>query len=198
VTPALQRYHGVAMSLHWLIALCIIFNLIMGLLFDLIPRPERIWWIQLHKSIGIVVLGLTCIRIFWRLTQGVPPEPASLKRWEVVASNAVHFLLYVLMFAIPFSGWLLVSSSPLHLPTFLFWTIPWPNLPFFENVSDLRAVSHQMRDLHKYLAYGMIALLGMHVGAALRHHWILKDEVIMRMTPRFLEGFLRFLRGEKA
>ncbi len=170
----------------------------MGLLFDLIPRPERIWWIQLHKSIGIVVLGLTCIRIFWRLTQGVPPEPASLKRWEVVASNAVHFLLYVLMFAIPFSGWLLVSSSPLHLPTFLFWTIPWPNLPFFENVSDLRAVSHQMRDLHKYLAYGMIALLGMHVGAALRHHWILKDEVIMRMTPRFLEGFLRFLRGEKA
>ncbi|MBI3419361.1 MAG: cytochrome b [Proteobacteria bacterium] len=196
--PDIRRYHAVAISLHWLIAVLIIANLAIGLLFGYMARPDRFWFMQLHKSFGITVLALTCARLSWRLFCKPPPEPASLKGWELWAAQAVHVLLYVLMFAIPLSGWVLVSSSPLHIPTVLFWSIPWPHLPFLDSLGDAKAFSHQAGEIHGLLAYGMIGLLVLHVGAALRHHWTLKDEILFRMTPAFLEHFLRRLRGEKA
>ncbi|HVY12128.1 MAG TPA: cytochrome b [Alphaproteobacteria bacterium] len=198
MTAEVRRYHAVAMSLHWLIALFLIANLAIGIGFDFMARPDRFWYMQLHKSLGITVLVLTCLRLLWRLFRGIPPEPASLKPWERWIAGAVHFLIYLLMFAIPFTGWLLVSSSPMHVPTVLFWSIPWPNLPFFDGIQDLKPVSHQFGVLHQWLAYGMIGLLVLHVGAALRHHWLLKEGILLRMTPVFMEGFLRRLRGERA
>lgn len=193
----IRRYHAVAMSLHWLIAALIIINLGMGLLFDDMAKPDRFFFMQLHKSFGITVLVLTCLRLLWRLFRKPPPEIPSLQGWELTAARTVHFLIYVLMFAIPISGWVLVSSSPLHLPTVLYWTISWPNLPFFDTLADPKAFSHQVGDLHAWLAYAMIGLLFLHVGAALRHHWILKDETLFRMTPVFFGNFLRRIRGEK-
>jgi cytochrome b561 len=99
---------------------------------------------------------------------------------------------------IPFTGWALVSSSPLGIPTVLYGTIPWPHLPFFEGVPDLKAVHERIEVTHAWLAYSMLFLLFLHVGAALKHHFIQRDEVLFRMTPAFAEGLLRRVRGEKA
>ena len=198
MTSEIRRYHTVAMSLHWLMAVLILTNLAIGLSFEFLPMgADKAWLYQFHKSIGLTVLLLTVIRIAWRLGAGAPKEPP-MPGWQRVAANIVHFLLYVLMFMIPFSGWALVSASPLNIPTYWFWIIPIPDLPGFENLPDAKATAHQIGDVHQYLAYSLIALWFIHVGAALQHHFLLKDGVLFRMTPRFLEKFLRFLRGEKA
>jgi cytochrome b561 len=192
------RYHKVAMSLHWLMAVLILTNLAIGISFGFIEMgPTKFWLFQFHKSIGITVLLLTVVRIAWRLGAGAPAEPP-MPAWQRWAANIVHFLLYFLMLAIPFTGWVMVSYSPLKLPTLLFWTIPWPHLPVLDPNADMKAVAGQAKLLHQYLAYSMIGLWLMHVGAALQHHFILKDTVILRMTPRFLEKTLRWVRGERA
>ncbi len=198
MTAEIRRYHTVAMSLHWLMAVLILANLAMGLSFQFLEMgPTKVWLYQLHKSIGLTVLLLTCVRIAWRLGAGAPAEPP-MPGWQRVAANIVHFLLYVLMFMIPFSGWALVSASPLKIPTFYFWLFPWPHLPGFENLPDAKEKAHQIATVHGYLAYSLIALWVIHVGAALQHHFLLKDIVLFRMTPRFLEKPLRWLRGERA
>jgi cytochrome b561 len=192
------RYHAVAMSLHWLIAILILSNLAMGLTFGLMGKSTYFEFMQLHKSFGVTVVFLTVLRILWRLTKGAPPEPATLKRWEVVVSGLVHFLLYGMMLMIPFTGWALVSASPLNIPTVLYGVIPWPHLPFFEGVPDPKAMAERIHATHAWLAYSTLFLLFLHVGAALKHHFIQRDEVLFRMTPPFVEGLLRWVRGEKA
>jgi cytochrome b561 len=193
-----QRYHAVAMSLHWLIGLLIIVNLLMGLSFGYMDKAVRFEFMQLHKSFGITVLLLTVVRILWRFAKGAPAEPSTLKRWEVVVSGLVHFLLYGMMIMIPFSGWALVSSSSLGIPTVLYGIISWPHLPFFEGVPDLKAVHERIQTTHAWLAYSTLFLLFLHVGAGLKHHFMQRDEILFRMTPAFLEGLLRRVRGEKA
>lgn len=101
---ATQRYHAVAMGLHWLIALLILANLAMGLSFGFMAKADYFQFVQLHKSFGVTVFLLTVLRILWRLTKGAPPEPRTLKKWEVVVSGLVHFLLYGMMVMIPFTG----------------------------------------------------------------------------------------------
>lgn len=201
MTQTVTRYHTGAMILHWLMAVLIFGNLALGLLLDDIPNDLKFQMYQLHKSIGISVLVLTVIRILWRFMFKAPTLPATLKSWEVWAVKATHFLFYALMVGIPLSGWALVSASPMNIPTILFGFIPLPHLPFFNAVQgeDARkALSHSIGEVHELLAFVIIALLLLHIGAALRHHWFLKDETMLRMTPKWCEGILQKLRGKIA
>jgi cytochrome b561 len=199
MTETVKRYHSGAMLLHWLTALLLMGNLVLGLLLEDIPSDQKFQFYQLHKSLGISVLVLTLLRIVWRFMFPVPALSPTLKAWEKGAVKITHVLFYVLMLGLPLSGWALVSASTRKIPTVLFGLIPLPNMPFFESILDVgerKAIASSIEDVHGLLSYVMIGLLAVHILAALRHHWMLKDETILRMTPKCLDGLLDKLRGK--
>jgi cytochrome b561 len=183
LTSSERRYGVVAMSLHWLIAFAIIGNFGLGLYMHELPlaKRETIELFQFHKSIGLTVLALSVLRLLWRLVNPVPALPEGLPGWERAAARASHVLLYFLMIAIPLAGWIMVSLSPLELPTYWFKMFEVPHLP----VSGLRSAVWEdaFKVIHAYLAFAIAGLAVLHVMAALRHHLILKNDVLKRMIP---------------
>lgn len=181
-----SSYTKTAIILHWLIALSIIALLIMGLLMsedDLLPAGIRFATFQIHKSLGLTVLVLSTLRLVWRLMHKAPPYPDHMKPWEKFAASATHVILYVLMFALPLTGWALVSTSPRDIPTIWFGLFQWPHLPIFEGVENRGDISHDFGEVHESLAWIAIILIAGHVGAALKHYIIDRDDVLTRMIP---------------
>lgn len=173
-----ERYTSVAIALHWAIALAIIFMIWLGWNME-----EKEAALQLHKSIGISILLATIARIVWRLLNPPPPLPADMKPLEKAASHLAHLGFYGLMLAMPLTGWLLVSAHPgLDIPTVLFGSVSWPDLPgvgFLKN--DL---AHEVIEFtHSKLAWVTIILLVLHVGGALKHEFAAEDGVLKRMLP---------------
>jgi cytochrome b561 len=179
------RYGTVAVTLHWLIAIGIIGMLILGKYMADLPNsdPSKFDLIQLHKSFGISILGLSGLRLLWRLVNKVPPLPAHMPAWERYAAHASHVLLYVLIIGIPITGWMMVSASPLGIPTIYFGQFEIPHLPGLQGFADQHAAEQQLRDTHELLGDVMIGLLVIHVGAALKHHLWDRDDVLLRMLP---------------
>lgn len=179
------RYGAVAVTLHWLIAIGIIGMLILGKYMQALPDTDasKFDLFQLHKSFGISILALSVLRLLWRLVNKVPALPAHMGRWERFAAHTSHFLLYVLMVGIPLSGWALASSSPLGIPTLWFGQFEVPHLPGLQGYADQHAVEHQAHEVHEWLGNLMIVLLLIHVGAALKHHFWDRDDVLIRILP---------------
>jgi cytochrome b561 len=169
------RYTRVAIALHWTIAVLVIVNLTIGLLHDSLLRGA----LPLHKSIGMLVLALSLVRLLWRFTHRPPPLPATVQRWEKGLAHAVHWLLYALMILIPLSGWVFTSASPKRHPLDFFGLFPLPMFP----VTQDRDISHMVAERHEQLAWLMIALILLHVGAALKHRFVDRDRTLDRMLP---------------
>jgi cytochrome b561 len=125
---------------------------------------------------GMVVLMLLIARVLWRLTHRPPALVAGLPRWQVVAAHSVHVALYVLMLAVPLSGWLM--SSALGFQVVLFGVLPIPDLIAVDKV-----LGHTLKSVHELLNYGLLSVVIIHVGAALQHHFMLGDETLRRMLP---------------
>ncbi len=183
--PAPPRYSAVAILLHWAIALLVLALVGLGLYMTSLPPGSAAQFslYQWHKSLGITVLLLTLARIAWRLSHPVPALPATLKPWERLAARGTHVGLYALMLAIPLTGWALVSASPWNLPTILYGVIPWPHLPVLSTLEDKAGAEAVLEQVHGLLAWSAVALVALHVAAALKHHFILKDDVLARMLP---------------
>jgi cytochrome b561 len=184
----MSRYSLVAMILHWLIALMIISLFAAGLwMHEAIEEPAsralafKVY--QLHKSFGITVLLLTLLRLAWRFTHKPPPLPIRMKSWERLLARVSHMGFYVLMLAIPFSGWAMVSASPLGLPTIIFGLFEWPHIGPLAAIENKAPVEHLLKEAHELLAFAMIGLLLLHIIAALKHHFFDKDDVLARMLP---------------
>lgn len=183
-----ERYTSVAIALHWLIAIMVIGQLAGGFYMHNLPREQaelKFQLYQLHKSFGVSVLVLTLVRVGWRLTHKPPALPEKMAGWEKFLARGAHLGFYVLLIAMPLVGWAIVSSSPLadSIQTYLFGVIHWPHLPFFEGVEDRKGLSHDFEELHEYLAFAMIGLIGLHVAAAVKHQIIDRDEVLSHMLP---------------
>lgn len=181
------RYGAVAMALHWLIAAAIVFNLCLGLyVADILTDQDssRFGLIQFHKSVGLTVLVLSLARLGWRLVNPVPPLPETLTPALKVVARGTHYLLYVLMIAIPLAGWALVSSSPLGLSTPYFGLFHWPNIPFLADLTRAQKapLRREFLALHMYLAFSAIVLIALHVAGAL-YHQRQGDDVLRRMLP---------------
>ncbi len=169
-----DAYTRTAITLHWVIAALILFNLWLGLGHDSLPKEWAV--MPTHKAVGITILFLTVVRIAWRLAHPAPPAPADIPEWQRAASRLSHFLLYAFLLIMPLTGWAMVSGSK-RRPLEWFSAFEIPYLP----VSD--AVSGFGHEAHELLGWGLIALLVVHVAAALRHHFLLRDNVLARMTP---------------
>jgi cytochrome b561 len=185
MTPA-PRYSGVAVALHWLSALGVFAALGVGLTMkNAHLAPLRMFQLfQLHKSIGVTVLLLVALRLVWRALRRPPPLPETLAPWAQRAAQAGHGLLYLLLIAVPLTGWIVVSASPLNIPTVLYGAIPWPHLPWFSALEDKKAFEPLLKTAHDTLAFAFIAVILGHVAAALRHA-ITGDVPLARMGVSF-------------
>ncbi|TIS60117.1 cytochrome b [Mesorhizobium sp.] len=181
ITNNTSRYGWAAIVLHWLIAALFIGQFVLGfVMVRLSSQRTAFELIQLHKSFGFLLLGLVILRIAWRLGNAAPALPRSVGRFERRAAPLAHLALYAFQLALPLSGWALVSVSMLEIPSVPFNLFVMPNLPLAE--SD--AAEGFWTAAHWYLAYAGIGLVALHIAAALRHHFWLKDVVLTRMiTP---------------
>lgn len=171
-----ERWGSVAQWLHWLMAIGIIGAGALGWYMEGLPRGmDKIDAYALHKSIGLTVLALLVLRVAWRVfDRGPREEPAP--RWQRLAARATHGLMYLLMLAIPLSGWLYNSARGYPLQWF-----KWINLPALVEKND--ALGDFADQAHEFLAWVLAALLLAHAGAALVHHWFERDNTLLRMLP---------------
>lgn len=179
------RYSLVAILLHWVIAAAIIAQFVLATRMGG-RTPEAFALVQLHKSIGVTILVLSLARLAWRLTHRPPPEPP-LDAWERTLSRLVHIGFYVIMIAMPLTGWLMVSTSRLAVPTLLYGVVPWPHLPI---ATADKALAHEVGETgHYVLALTALALLALHVAGALKHQLFgVNEPVLSRMAPGARSG----------
>ena len=179
------RYDDVAVGFHWLIALLIFAQLAVGKYMTSLPEADAARFVltQWHKTFGIAVLILATLRLAWRFTHRPPPEPDSVPAWQERAAHLAHLGLYALLFAVPLTGWVLVSWSSFNVDTYLFDVIPWPHLPTPGFVVDGRVSEHALHEWHEIAGNILILILIAHVGAALKHHFVDRDAVLVRMLP---------------
>ncbi|MDO8418942.1 MAG: cytochrome b [Rubrivivax sp.] len=180
-TPGAPRWHPGSMALHWLLALMILGSLVVGLTMTGLPfSPMRLKLYNWHKWAGVTILGLSALRLLWRLTHRAPVE-APMPAWQRRAAHGAHAALYGLFFAVPLAGW--AYSSAAGFPVVLFGTLPLPDF-----VGPDRALSETLKPLHRWLAYMLAAVAALHVAAALKHHFIDRDGLLLRMMPARRRG----------
>lgn len=168
------RYSTGAIVLHWLLALAMAFQVALGFAMPH-QGPHSFAPMQLHKSIGITILLLTLIRLAWRLVRR-PPDAVE-RGLTAMLAKIVHWSFYAVLLLGPITGWIIVSTARLRVPTILFGVVPWPHLPLPGSLSE------PMESVHEALAWIAIALFVLHVLGALRHQFMLRDPVIGRMSP---------------
>jgi len=182
--PTLRRYTGVAMTLHWVIALAVLLLIGSGLTMTrLSPGPVAFDLYQWHKALGITVLALTIVRVLWRLGHRPPPLPPGMPPLERAAAKAGHAGFYVLLVALPLTGWAMVSWSPLNIPTTWFNLFTIPHLPGPGDAEVREGLEQVLKTTHEIAGWIMAALVLLHVAAAVRHALILRDDVLQRMVP---------------
>ena len=177
-----SRYTAVAIILHWLIATGVFLLIAIGLTMahGAITAATKFQLFQLHKSVGITVLGLIVARIVWRLGHRPPALPDTMPPIERKAAASTHFVFYLLLLGLPLSGWALVSVSPINIPTFLFGLVRWPHIGFLASLHNKAAIAAVLDNVHAYGAWALLTLIVLHVAAALRHHFLIGDDEIGR------------------
>lgn len=171
------RFGIVSITLHWLMALLVIGLLIVGLY--MVELPIGIQKLKLygwHKECGILVLMLVAVRLGWRINNVVPTLPAHLAKWQQWAARSVHFALYGFMILNPLTGWMLSSASGLSVSFFGLFILP-------DLIGPNETAKIILSEIHEWLAFGLIGAICAHVGAALQHHFIYKDDILKRMLP---------------
>ena len=170
------RYSGVAIALHWLMALLILGNFCLGLyMADLPLSIQRLHLFNYHKWTGATILAIAALRLLWRLTHRPPPDlPAP--RWQIRAAHVTHWALYALFFAVPLAGWAYSSASGFQVV--VFGVIPLPDF-----VSKDKALADSLKELHEILAWVLFSLVALHVAAAMKHTLVDRDGLLRRMAP---------------
>jgi len=180
-SPRQMRYSTVAIALHWLLALVVVGMFVMGIyMADLPFSPWRLKLFNWHKWIGVSFLLLSVLRLFWRMTHRPPALPAAVTQampaWQTRAHHATHHLMYVLFFAVPLIGW--AYSSAAGFPIVWFGQIALPDL-----LPADKALAELIKPLHELSALALMGLAALHVAAALKHQWIDRDGLLLRMLP---------------
>jgi cytochrome b561 len=173
-----NRYSTVSLVLHWLIAVLILVQVLLITAHEATHgQPISRELLTLHKSVGLGILMLTLLRILWRVFNPAIPLPASMPRWQKLLARITHVLFYVLLIALPLTGWAASSATGREIQWF--GLFQWPLLP----IGGGRPVSHQLMDVHEWLVKGLYVVLALHVIGALKHQFLDRDNVLHRMIP---------------
>lgn len=171
-----ERYTGPAIAAHWLIAILILAAFPLGLYMHGLPlSPNKLKLYSYHKWIGMTVLLLFVPRILWRLTHR-PPAPLPMPAWQHKIAEGTHHLLYLLMFLVPLSGWLMSSAKGFQVV--YFGVLPIPDL-----IGKDKELGELLEEMHEVLSWSLMTLVGLHLAGALKHHIIDKDSTLRRMLP---------------
>lgn len=174
----ISRYSKGAIALHWLIAALVITNFVLASIAEDLPREAQGALMAPHKAIGVSILLFSLLRLFWRLGHKPPPLPDTIPGWQAVAGRTVHFLFYILIIAVPLSGWLMASAHP-QAPPVDFFGLFDATLPVAKS-KDLAGIGHE---LHEILTKPFFVLILLHILAALKHQFIDRLPFIQRMWP---------------
>ena len=176
------RYTLVAQLLHWIIAGLIVTQFALAWSADDLPLgAHKLALFARHKSFGMTVLMLAIARLLWRFTHAPPPLPAGMTTIEHRLARATHIAFYVLLIAMPLTGWMMSSAKNYSVSWFGLFT--WPNL-----VSQNDAAFEFLKSTHDYLSDALFAIAVLHILAALKHHFWNKDDVLVRMLPFIKSG----------
>jgi cytochrome b561 len=173
-----DRYTATAIALHWLMAALLVGLFALGLyMHDLPLTPWKLKLFSWHKWAGVTALLLVLVRLVWRSAHRPPELPAMMPRLMRLAAHTGHGMLYLLMIAIPLSGWLMSSAKGVQ--TVYFGVLPLPDL-----LDKNKELGDLLREVHEWLSYLLAAVVAGHVAAALKHHIVDKDGILLRMMPR--------------
>lgn len=190
-------YTPVMKTVHWTTVALVLALLALGWSMSDLPRtdPVRAGLFGWHKSLGLCLLALTVFRFGWRRAHPAPPLPPGLRPWEIRLVHLVHGALYALLFLQPLTGWILHSLA--RSTTRFFGWFPIPALPLPAGFIGNRSVIEAVEGVHSAGAALLAVLVALHVGAALKHHFLVRDTVLLRMMPEAFGPWLRRLRGER-
>lgn len=172
------RYSNITILLHWLMAILIVSAFALGLTMVNIHglTPTKLKYYSWHKWLGVTVLGLACLRLLWRLKEPVPPYPNSMSDWQRKAAGAVHCLMYVLIFAVPISGYFYTLAA--GVPVVYLGLIPLPVL--IDPNPEWKPI---LKQIHYALNVILLGGVGLHVLAALKHQFVDRDGIFKRILP---------------
>jgi len=177
VRPA--GYSAAAKFFHWVVAIAVLAAIPVALAMvrvDQGPLQNRLY--DLHRSLGVLVLILMAVRLLWRVYRPAPDLVPGLPDWQVAAARISHWTLYGVLLAMPVLGW--AGTSAFGAPITVFGLFEWPAL--LEKDQQLAGI---LLGLHRWFGFALVGLLALHVGAALHHHFIRKDETLRRMLPGY-------------
>jgi cytochrome b561 len=172
-----ERYTGVAILLHWLIAILVFVLIGLGWYMVDIPKntPERSYFYNLHKSIGLTTFAFIVVRIAWRVAHTPPALPRTLQEWEIVAATWGHRLLYVCLIVMPLSGYVASNFTKFGVKYFGIELPPWG--------PEDKTLYGIFNSIHVFTSFFFVALIALHVAAAFKHLVVDRDSVFRRMLP---------------
>ena len=175
-----NRYNTVAILLHWVMAIAFLLMLASGLSFDNIAMDQsfKFQLYQWHKSLGVLLLIAFFIRIGWRLFLKPPSLPKSFKKLDIIGAQLGHIALYILMIAMPLTGWAMVSSSPYGLPTIVFGWFEWPHI---SGLSGDNFINGWAKYMHWIIGYIFLAVIAIHILAVIKHYKMDNEDLLKRM-----------------
>lgn len=176
-----RRWGAPAQILHWLVVALIILQFTLALIADELHGSPKLAMLARHKSFGITILMLALLRLAWRCLNPTPELPPTLKPYERTLARLTHGLLYALLFVMPLSGWMMSSARGFPVSWFGFWQLP-------DLVPKNKPLYEALVTTHGVLASVLVAVVVLHVAAALKHHFVLRDDVLRRMLPTSTSG----------
>lgn len=172
-----RRYTSVAIGLHWLMLIALVGAFTMGLYIQELPfSPNKLKLISYHKWAGVTIFAVLLFRIYWRLTHRPPELPTAMPHWQKQVATATHLALYGLMLLIPITGWLMSSAKGFQ--TVWFGIVPLPDL-----LAKDKELGDLLKQVHMLLNFVLAGTVFAHAGAAFKHHFINRDDVLTRMLP---------------
>jgi cytochrome b561 len=171
------RYGALAQIFHWVIAALIVTQFVLARMQEDLPLGGRkLALLARHKSVGMTILMLAILRLLWRLKSTPPALPSGMSRIEQIAARCTHLAFYVLLFAMPLTGWMMSSAKNYSVSWFGLFT--WPNL-----IGKNEAAFELLKTTHDTLSDVLFAIAVLHILAALKHHFWNRDDVLVRMLP---------------
>lgn len=172
-----EKYGSVSKFFHWLIFIFFIIQIIVALSMGNVPKSVQSYFYTFHKSLGLLILLAAFLFIVWNLSNLKPQWPGTMPKWERISARTIHLALYTLILLMPISGWLM-STAAGHPPNF-FWLVQIPMPGIVKN----KALAQIVSNIHSLLAWILCTLVGIHILAALKHHFITKDNILTRIWP---------------
>lgn len=180
-----SRYSPVGIAFHWIMAFLVLFQLGWGYYTSWLPAGgDKLHAFEVHSAAGLPILVLGIARFGWRLLIPGPVNDADRQGWQTRFAYAIHYVFYICFFGLPLSGWAMWSSIAEPGPLYLAGVVPWPQLPFDSLSLTLRwHIMDVAEDVHLLLVWVLLLVIPLHVGAALKHHFWDRHDVLRGMLP---------------